>query len=47
MVKIEGPDFLKAMKDAVLADWESGDMDGDGLLTAADLSLMKQTLLAQ
>lgn len=21
MVKIEGPDFLKAMKDAVLADW--------------------------
>lgn len=39
--------WLLAYPDAAPEDWESGDMDQNGLLNAADLSLMKQALLAQ
>lgn len=39
--------WLLAYPDAAPEDWESGDMDQNGLLYAADLSLMKQVLLAQ
>jgi hypothetical protein len=28
-----------------VTDWEAGDLDGDGNLSAADLSLLKQIIL--
>ena len=31
--------------DRVLADWQAGDLDGNGRLNAADLTLMKRELM--
>lgn len=39
--------WLLADPDAVLADWKAGDFNADGVLDAADLTLMKQALIAQ
>ena len=38
--------WLLAYPDAALADWEAGDLNGDGRLNAVDFSLMKRMLLA-
>ena len=39
-------DWLLAAPNVMLADWEAGDMDGNGKLNGADLSLLKLYLLA-
>ena len=39
--------WLLSMPDTVLTDWHAADMDGNGTLNAADLSLMKSALLAK
>lgn len=39
--------WLLAEPDTVLADWKAGDLDGNGRLNGADLTLLKRALLAQ
>ena len=39
--------WLLTKPDTVLADWKAGDMDSDGILTAEDLSLLKQEILSK